>query len=163
MYWKFASVVFQVSRNFLDSSNRYRLTVLPLIWSCDGAGGLILGEVEGQSMLCAVYAPACPSSKQHTNCCQMSLQFCWAPSAITSVGREKTLSTSLSITRMEAFSDSVLLVAFSSLNFPIDIPPTPSKNWWVTWKGLSSATHMPLTVEWNIYLWDLKTCIHPWH
>lgn len=30
-------------------------------------------------------------------------------------------------------------------------------------KGLSSTTSIPLTVEWNIYLWNLKTCIHPWH
>lgn len=77
--------------------------------------------------------------------------------------QEKTQFKSLPIIKIEVSSCSLLLEAFSSLSFLAHLPPTHPKTR-VRWKGsLSSTTYMPLTVEWNIYLGNLKTCIRPWH
>ncbi len=80
-----------------------------------------------------------------TNCCQTS-QFCWTPSAIISrKERKKTQFNSLPIIQMGVFSGSLLLVAFSSLNFLAHIPPTHPKTR-VTWKG----SLPPHTCHWQL-------------
>lgn len=75
-----------------DSYKRYCIAVSLLAEIVMGlmCGGLILCEVEGLSLLCVACSIALPVTAQSktANCCQMSVNFYWTPSAIVS-GEQK--------------------------------------------------------------------------
>lgn len=124
-------------------------------------------EAGDQIPLCVVYGPACHPLKAAALIVvkRHSISAGHFRQSYREEEREekKKKFNSLSIIQMGVFSCSPLLEAFSSLNFLAHLPPTRSHTA-ARWKGpLCASTYMPLTVEWNIYLWNLKTCIHPWH